>query len=32
MHEVIVLDLVKCGNKVGPGPSRNNRKSRVCPP
>ena len=29
MHAVIVLDLVKCGNEVGPGPSRNNRKSRV---
>ncbi len=29
MHAVIVLDLVKCGNEVGPGPSRNNGKSRV---
>ncbi len=28
-HAVIVLDLVKCGNEVGPGPSRNNRKSGV---
>ena len=25
MHAVIVLDLVKCGNEVGPEPSRNNR-------
>jgi hypothetical protein len=29
MHAVIVLDLVKCGNEVGPGPSRKNRKSTV---
>ncbi len=32
MHAVIVLDLVECSNEVGLGPSRNNRKSRVCLP
>jgi hypothetical protein len=29
---IIVLDLVECSNKEGPGPNRNNRKSRVLPP
>ncbi len=32
MHAIIVLNLVKCGNEVGPEPSRDNRKSRVYPP
>ena len=29
MHAVIALDLVECSNEEGPGPYRNNRKSRV---